>query len=135
MFCSKTIKVKIFSKVIASCYRRRLQNKKNSKHVKKKLWPRGPRALWWNHAHDTDEAHFCKYLLNHFISYNFYIFIWKLVIFPFFSCILHMIWLFINIFFISSKRLWEFVCTSKLIKLVPKSMYFLEINNCFLLYT
>merc|ERR1712055_1003591 len=46
MLCSKTIKVKIFSKVIASCYRRRLQNKKNSKHVKKKLWPRGPRALW-----------------------------------------------------------------------------------------
>ena len=44
MFCSNTIKVKIFSKVIASCYRRRLQNKKNSEHVKKKLWPWGPRT-------------------------------------------------------------------------------------------
>ena len=71
--------------------------------IKKKIKLEAKLCLWAPRAPITDEVHFCKYLLNHFQSYNFYIFKEKLVFFPFFSCILHMIWLFFNIYFFNNK--------------------------------
>ena len=66
------------------------ENKENSTRLKK-ICGCELQTLARPCAPVTDEVHFCKYLLNHFQSYNFYIFKEKLVFFPFFSCILHMI--------------------------------------------
>ena len=138
---SKSIELRKISKVIASCYRRPLQNEKEKKKIGTKLWRLGPRKrarasstlriniffqfetilVIWKHfrnlsplaiavafkmrlgarvwkincgpevsasAHArapvTDEVYLCKYLLNHFLFYNFYISIWKLVFFLYF---------------------------------------------------
>ena len=83
-FLINTSKTKTFSEVIASCYRRRLQNGSGCTCVKKKLWHRDPRTR----APITDELYLRKYLINHFLSYTLIILRWKLVFFPFFSCIL-----------------------------------------------
>merc|ERR1712030_187297 len=41
---SKSIELRNFSKVIASCYRRSLQNEKEKRKIGAKLWRRGSRA-------------------------------------------------------------------------------------------
>ena len=57
---SKSIELRKISKVIASCYRRPLQNEKEKKKIGTKLWRLGPRAR----ARSVTDEHFFWIWIN-----------------------------------------------------------------------
>lgn len=126
-FHIKNIIVIIFSWILDSGECSPLQGKKYKIHQSQIVSVRSARASAHARAPVTDEVHICEYPLNYFESYHFYFFTWKLVIFPFFSYILHIILLYFNIWNLDMEGLRKFVNKSKLFKLLSKSLYFLEI--------